>query len=72
MLNAADTKAAKEKLVEIKTSFERWIWTDVERTERLGRSSMYSRREIIEADLAEHRRRLAEARAAACPATASR
>ncbi len=37
MLNAADTEAAKEKLAKIKTSFERWIWTDVERTERLAR-----------------------------------
>ncbi len=37
VLNAADTEAAKEKLAKIKTSFERWIWTDVERTERLAR-----------------------------------
>ena len=35
--NAADTEAAKERLAKIKTSFERWIWTDVERTERLAR-----------------------------------
>ncbi len=37
VLNAADTEAAKEKLAKIKASFERWIWTDVERTERLAR-----------------------------------
>jgi N12 class adenine-specific DNA methylase/adenine-specific DNA methylase len=36
-LNAAETEAAKEKLQKIRTAFERWIWTDVERTERLAR-----------------------------------
>jgi len=36
-LNAAETEAAKEKLQKIRTSFERWIWTDVERTDRLAR-----------------------------------
>ena len=36
-LNAAETEAAKEKLGRIKQAFERWIWTDVERTERLAR-----------------------------------
>ena len=37
VLNAADTEAAKEKLAKIKHAFERWVWTDVERTERLAR-----------------------------------
>jgi len=36
-LNAPETEAAKEKLAKIKQAFERWIWTDVERTERLAR-----------------------------------
>ncbi len=36
-LNASETEAAKEKLGKIKQAFERWIWTDVERTERLAR-----------------------------------
>ena len=36
-LNPEDTEAAKEKLAKIKSSFERWIWTDPERTERLAR-----------------------------------
>jgi len=35
-LNARETEAAKEKLAKIKQAFERWIWTDVERTERLA------------------------------------
>jgi N12 class adenine-specific DNA methylase len=36
-LNAAETEAAKEKLARIKQAFERWVWTDVARTERLAR-----------------------------------
>ena len=37
VLNAADTEAAKDKLAKIKTAFERWIWTDAARTDRLAR-----------------------------------
>ncbi len=37
VLNAAETEAAKDKLARIKQAFERWIWTDVERAERLAR-----------------------------------
>ena len=37
VLNAADTEAAKEKLQKIKTAFERWVWTDPERADRLSR-----------------------------------
>ena len=36
-LNAADTEAAKEKLAKIKTTFERWVWQDADRADRLGR-----------------------------------
>ena len=36
-LNPAETEAAKEKLTKIKQAFERWVWTDVERTDRLAR-----------------------------------
>jgi len=36
-LNAAETEAAKEKLTKIKTAFERWVFTDAERTDRLAR-----------------------------------
>ena len=36
-LNAEDTEAAKEKLAKIKGAFERWVWSDVDRTERLAR-----------------------------------
>ncbi len=36
-LNAPETEAAKEKLLKIKQAFERWVWTDVERTGRLAR-----------------------------------
>ncbi len=36
-LNAKETEAAKEKLNKIKTAFERWIWTDTERADRLVR-----------------------------------
>ena len=38
VLNATETEAAKEKLAKIKEAFERWIWTDVERTECLART----------------------------------
>ena len=37
VLNATETEAAKEKLNKIKQAFERWIWTDIDRTERLVR-----------------------------------
>ncbi len=36
-LNAADTEAAKEKLAKIKTAFERWVWQDADRADRLSR-----------------------------------
>lgn len=36
-LNAAETEAAREKLAKIKAAFERWVWTDLERAERLSR-----------------------------------
>jgi N12 class adenine-specific DNA methylase/adenine-specific DNA methylase len=36
-LNAAETEAAKEKLAKIKSAFERWAFTDPERTDRLVR-----------------------------------
>ena len=36
-LNAEDTEAAKEKLAKIKGAFERWVWSDVDRTDRLAR-----------------------------------
>ena len=37
VLNAADTEAAKDKLVKIKAAFETWVWKDVERADRLAR-----------------------------------
>jgi N12 class adenine-specific DNA methylase len=37
VLNAADTEAAKDKLAKIKTAFEAWVWSDLERAERLAR-----------------------------------
>ena len=37
ILNAAETEAAKEKLQKIKTAFERWVWTDPDRADRLSR-----------------------------------
>ena len=37
VLNAADTEAAKEKLAAIKQAFEKWVWKDPERTDRLTR-----------------------------------
>jgi len=36
-LNEKETEAAKEKLVKIKQTFERWVWTDPDRTDRLAR-----------------------------------
>lgn len=36
-LNAQETEAAKDKLAKIKQAFERWVWTDSERAERLVR-----------------------------------
>lgn len=37
VLNVVDTEAAKEKLQKIKTAFETWVWSDVDRTDRLAR-----------------------------------
>lgn len=37
VLNVVDTEAAKEKLQKIKDAFQRWIWTDPDRTDRLAR-----------------------------------
>ncbi|AWV20202.1 Superfamily II DNA and RNA helicase (SNF2 family) (plasmid) [Roseomonas mucosa] len=36
-LNAQETEAAKDKLAKIKGAFERWVWTDGDRAERLVR-----------------------------------
>ena len=36
-LNEKETEAAKEKLARIKDAFERWVWTDPDRTDRLAR-----------------------------------
>jgi N12 class adenine-specific DNA methylase len=36
-LNEKETEAAKERLLRIKESFERWVWTDPDRTDRLAR-----------------------------------
>ncbi len=36
VLNVVDTEAAREKLQKIKTEFERWVWTDADRTDRLA------------------------------------
>ena len=36
-LNEKETEAAKEKLAKIKEAFERWVWTDADRTDRLAR-----------------------------------
>jgi len=36
-LNEKETEAAKEKLARIKEAFERWVWTDPDRTDRLAR-----------------------------------
>ncbi|WP_276122427.1 helicase-related protein [Pararhizobium qamdonense] len=37
VLNTVETEAAKEKLAKIKTSFQSWIWSDPDRTDRLAR-----------------------------------
>jgi len=37
VLNVVDTEAAKEKLHKIKGTFQRWIWSDPDRTDRLAR-----------------------------------
>lgn len=36
VLNVVDTEAAKEKLHKIKAAFQRWIWSDPDRTDRLA------------------------------------
>ena len=36
-LNEKETEAAKERLGRVKEAFERWVWTDPDRTDRLGR-----------------------------------
>ncbi|MCG7354987.1 lactate dehydrogenase, partial [Roseomonas mucosa] len=36
-LNAQETEAVKDKLAKIKDAFERWVWTDSDRAERLVR-----------------------------------
>ena len=37
VLNVVDTEAAREKLQKIRSEFERWVWTDADRTDRLAR-----------------------------------
>jgi N12 class adenine-specific DNA methylase/adenine-specific DNA methylase len=37
VLNVVDTEAAKEKLQKIKEAFQRWIWSEPDRTDRLAR-----------------------------------
>ncbi|WOK21040.1 DEAD/DEAH box helicase family protein (plasmid) [Rhodopseudomonas sp. BAL398] len=37
VLNVVDTEAAKTKLSKIKEAFQRWIWSDPDRTDRLAR-----------------------------------
>ncbi|OQM74428.1 hypothetical protein BFN67_21970 [Pseudaminobacter manganicus] len=37
VLNTVETEAAKEKLQKIKTTFQAWIWSDPDRTDRLAR-----------------------------------
>ncbi|WP_339761726.1 DEAD/DEAH box helicase family protein [uncultured Hoeflea sp.] len=37
VLNVVDTEAAKEKLTKIKAAFQRWVWSDPGRTDRLAR-----------------------------------
>jgi N12 class adenine-specific DNA methylase/adenine-specific DNA methylase len=37
VLNTVETEAAKEKLQKIKTAFQKWIWSDPDRTDRLAR-----------------------------------
>ncbi|NWO91625.1 hypothetical protein GY995_26915, partial [Escherichia coli] len=36
VLNVVDTEAAREKLQKIRSEFERWVWTDPDRTDRLA------------------------------------
>ena len=36
VLNVVDTEAAREKLQKIKSEFERWVWIDADRTDRLA------------------------------------
>ncbi len=37
VLNEKETEAAKEKLARIKQAFERWVWTDADRADRIAR-----------------------------------
>jgi N12 class adenine-specific DNA methylase len=37
VLNVVDTEAAKREAQKIKTAFQRWVWTDPDRTDRLAR-----------------------------------
>jgi N12 class adenine-specific DNA methylase/adenine-specific DNA methylase len=37
ILNVVDTEAARDKLQRIKQSFQDWVWTDPDRTDRLAR-----------------------------------
>ena len=37
VLNVVDTEAAKTKLHKIKDAFQRWVWSDPDRTDRLSR-----------------------------------
>jgi len=37
VLNVVDTEAAKEKLHKIKSTFQNWVWSDPDRTDRLAR-----------------------------------
>ena len=37
VLNTVETEAAKEKLAKIKSTFQAWIWSDPDRTDRLAR-----------------------------------
>ncbi|UWU26202.1 N-6 DNA methylase (plasmid) [Rhizobium sp. CB3060] len=37
VLNVVDTEAARDKLQKIKQSFQTWVWTDPDRTDRLAR-----------------------------------
>ncbi|NRP21911.1 hypothetical protein LPJGGPFB_05170 [Ensifer adhaerens] len=37
VLNVVDTEAARDKLQKIKQSFQDWVWTDSDRTDRLAR-----------------------------------
>nr|WP_172691081.1 MULTISPECIES: N-6 DNA methylase [Rhizobium/Agrobacterium group]ASK43682.1 lactate dehydrogenase [Agrobacterium radiobacter]ASK43812.1 lactate dehydrogenase [Rhizobium rhizogenes] len=37
VLNVVDTEAARDKLQKIKDAFQRWIWSDPDRTDRLAR-----------------------------------